>query len=351
MELTPLSTSQKLRILLSATVTDYSPAWTNSRLPTELQVIDLSKRDLEKYSFLPHNEIPVFNVEDEPATEPAVCCYEAARNSGSIAGHFDELCRKAHNQRGYMARKLLRNKQQPPVEARRGRKPPTLPPPKLDQEKAEGYKNLNAHQRLKPAPAGQQPPGSHTLTTAIEDSFRELEGNRFQALAELEACQHLAETSCVSFAQMRDSPWRARPTRKRGLPRRKYRFHQEVSLADTLPAQTTQDTVVSNGLILYTPPRTGKTRYLAHSKQTILQLSDRQTSDPETLASILSAGYIVATSNPTVLTTTHPVIAMFPGEASPQLTLREGNCIAFTHVKDYELVFHSLLVSQVCRYE
>lgn len=331
------TTTQKLRVLLSATVTDYAPAWTTSSLPQRSVTVDLSEVSLDRYSFLPHTEIPVFNVEDEPITDPAVCQYEAARNAGAVCAHFDELCRKAKAINGYKARAARRFRRR--------------------DEEAQGI-HPNAQNplpamtpALDAASCSPQPPlERRPLETAIANAYDQLTGNRFQALADLEAANSLAEESLTSFAQMRDSPWRARPTkhRKRQL-RKKYRFHQEVR--PIIPDASLTPTVERNGLVLFTPPRTGKTQYLAAAKQTILQVSDQVTSDASALETLLDAGFIVATSNPAVLSYDVPLIAMFPGSVPESYTRKEGNMVCYTNVVDYELVFHTQILSYVKRYE
>lgn len=332
---TPLTTTQKLRVLLSATVTDYGPAWTTSSLPRQCVTVDLSETDLIRYSFLPHTDIPVFNIEDEPITDPAVCQYEAARNAGAIAAHFDEIHRKAQANFGYRARAARRFAKRHHEEVHRATTnahPPTTtaPPTSCDAPTSSSHPRLDS-----------------PLQKAITHAYDSLKGNRFRALAELEATDTMAEESTTSFAQMRDSPWRARPNNQRKR-KTKYRFHQEVR--PILPDAST-DTVERNGLVLYTPPRTGKTRYLASLKQTVLQVSDAVTSDSTALESILDAGFIVATSNPAVLSYNVPIIAMFPGSVPDSVTRMEGNMVCYTHVSDYELVLHSQVLSHVIRFE
>lgn len=338
---TTLTMTQKLRVILSATVTDYAPAWTTSTLPRQCVTLDTSVMTLDRYSFLPHTEIPVFDIENEPITEPAVCQYEAARNAGSITAHFDELQRKVNSVRGFKNRVARRHQRQEAGETRCATPEAQQPPLTTPSHHNDGV------------PLGPDHPAANRFHEAITTTYSLLTGNRFQALADLESADTLAEQAITSFAQMRDSPWRARPTplsknrRKRRPKRKTYRFHQEVQ--PVLPSDTS--TIERNGLVLYTPPRTGKTRYLAAMKQTILQVSDVVSSDREAMELLLDAGFVIATSNPAILDFDVPIIAMFPGSAPDLLTRKEGNIVCYTNVADYELVFHSQVLSHVKRYE
>lgn len=300
--------------------------------PSDKRVFNYSSLDQSMGVFVPHQEIPNFQFNDADPIDEAVLDYEAARNSGSVAAHYEELVRKARARQFYAARRARHLNKPSPKEVARQNEARLV-------ESTLGHPEV--YQAIKASSANDDPPPSginQALEYVVNQAYDQLSSNRFRALAYLTQVPEDDPVADVdlTFSNARDARWRS--TRRRKLPV----LHKHKAILSGTPDQEPP----VPGVIVYTPSHTGKTQYLARMKMTAVQVSDNITSVPELTSALLGAGFLISTSNPHVLKRDHPTISLLPGSL-PERYIPNRNHMAITHVRDYRIALDNITVNSV----
>lgn len=325
--------NSKLRTLISGSQTDYGAPITISILPRMEGNYATYVTKPKTAPVLQHHEIPVYSksADDDRDIDIDVLRYEAARNSGSYASEYQSLIRRYEATRFYGLRQMKKAAKVTSVENR-----------DADSETANRGKTFDEFI-------------SEEYDVAIETD------NRFKMLAKW-VDQEVSSPSvnAVSFNNLRDVCWRRSKKRQKKFkkkdkpppgpenlaPKTIQVIQPRLELKLTRDGQSQQEAGViqRNGLVIYTPSNTGKTKYLSKSMMSILQVSSAVTRKMEYLQPLLDCGFIIATSDERVLDYDIPLIALYP--APIRAEAKDGRMV-ISQAENFDSVLNECLFANV----